>query len=147
MKYSIRDTDLLIQDLKLLFKALVQDAREYTQYKILGEPMPSRILPPQIGIQWKYNKNTNSFFAKGSTIPDIFTTSNTVEGIIDNVNDVIYEYYDIPRFFVKKIVREKGNFYSPPIEALEALRRDGYKDANKLLSINFNRNRWVPSPA
>lgn len=121
LKYKMRDIDLFFEDVYLLLKSKFLDLEEFINYEILRISPPSGdcldCLPKSIDIRWTYDKKNKSFYAESSSHPEIYTAGNSVEEVINSVNDAVYTYYDIPRYLAKRL----GNRYLPPQEAFDKL--------------------------
>lgn len=114
----MKDINLFLEDIYLLLKSKFLDLEEFVKYKILAVPPPTvDYLPESIDIKWTYDNKYKSFYAESNTHPEIYTTGETIEEIVNNINDAVYTYFDVPRYLAKKL----GNRYLPPQEAFDKL--------------------------
>lgn len=71
-----------------------------------------------------------SYYAECPHLNDIYTASNTIEGLIENINDLVYEFFDVPRFIARNLPQR----YKPSDEALKNLKKSGAKNIKVKLS-------------
>ena len=113
----MKDFDLLLEDIYLFFKSKFLNFEEFIRYKVLEAP-PSTIdyLPQSIDIRWTYDKKNKSFYAESPSHPEIYTAGNSIEEVVNSINDAVYTYFDVPRYLAKRL----GNRYLPPLELIES---------------------------
>lgn len=101
---------------------MAQEANDYFRHTLMGEPfIDEGTLPGSIEASIEYSKEEGSFYAEVNRHVGIYSASDSVEGIIRNINEQIYEYYGFPKVQYKKF----GNKYKPPEEVFEKLKIDG----------------------
>lgn len=132
----------LTREKKMLLGLKITDFFEDFWFKTLNQKKPNfdlSKLPESIEINTTYDKKNDSFYAECTHLNNnIFTTSSSVKGLVEGINDLVYDFYDIPRF----IARNLPLAYMPPIELLEELKVSKSKvpEANIKIKISPSRD-------
>ncbi len=120
---------LFFEDITLNIKTKILDIEDYINYKVSSNPLPSENTPKVISVIWEKDPKTKTYSAVFPDYPEIIATADTGEGIINNVNEAVYEYFEVPRYLAKLM----GNKYTPPDEAFSKL----VKDETRLLKTKL----------
>ena len=119
--------------LSLKAKAKLEDFFNDLKYKQLGIKVPDydiSQLPEEIEIVAAYDKKNKSYYAECPHWNDIYTASSTIEGLVENINDLVYEFFEVPRFVARNLPQQ----YKPSGETLEILKKSGAKNIKVKLS-------------
>lgn len=125
-----------IMDLNLKVVNFFQDL----WYKTLNQRKPFfdfDKLPDEIEISTSYDKKNDSFYAECTHLNNIFTASSSIKGLVEGINDLVYDYYDVPSF----IARHLPLRYKPPIELLEKLKVSKSRVPEATIKIKMSSSR------
>jgi len=110
---------LLKEDIRLYFQAKNQDFQDFLNHSILGEkPLKPSYFPEKVKISWRFSPETRTFSATWKEHPEYFSVSETVEGVITNMNDLICEHFEVSRYEIRKFGK---NYFCPPKEAYKEM--------------------------
>lgn len=130
--------NLLTSREKALFlKAKLEDFVNNFVYKQLGMKTPDYDLgklPKEIEIFAIYDKKNDSYYAECPHLNDIYTASTTVEGLIENINDLVYEFFDVPRYIARNLPQR----YRPSMDAFEALKNSKSKEPELNIRVRIS---------
>lgn len=114
---------LLVEDAKLYLKSGITDFLDIIQYEWFHSPKPTlrNELPKEVLLHASFDKKLKSFYVECPFLDGIYTAANSIEELVKGINDVIYEYLDVPRYIARKL----GNQYNPDLETLERLQSEG----------------------
>ena len=114
--------NLFFEDFNLNLKSKTDDFLEYIDYRLVGNRPPHLPqLPNEALISWDYDKKSKTFFAEYKDKPGVFTSSGSVNGIIKSINQAIYNYFEVPRYWKKRL----GIKWSPRASALQKVKKQG----------------------
>lgn len=105
----------------LVFKSKATDVIQNFWYDTLNQEKPYydfEKLPKEIQIIATYDKKNKSFYAECPYLNDVYTASATIEGLIEGINDLVYDYCGVPRYISKKLPLN----YNPPEDQLKRLK-------------------------
>ncbi|MDP4030977.1 MAG: hypothetical protein Q8P47_01695 [Candidatus Beckwithbacteria bacterium] len=130
--------NLLTSREKVLFlKAKLEDFVNNLVYKQLGMKTPYYDLgklPKEIEIFATYDKKNDSYYAECPHLNDIYTAAATVEGLIENINDLVYEFFDVPRYIARNLPQR----YSPSMDAFKALKNSKSKEPELNIRVRIS---------
>ena len=124
--------------LGLHIKSSLSYLKDIIRYEFIGSKPKNdvaNLLPDRIEVKWTYDPKGKSFFAEAVDHKGIYSASDSIEGIIRNINVQIFEYYQIPQFYYRNMV----NQYNPPIESLEGLKN------GRIKNVKFLTNKYRPA--
>lgn len=105
----------------LYLKQTISSVKDYIQYDLIGPKPKNRqmgFLPTNIDVQWSFDPQNKSYFAEVTDHKGIYSTAESVEELVRNINIQLFEYYNIPQYFHK----EMRNHFQPSKESLENMR-------------------------